>query len=88
MCQLAGTSRFLYYWIWYYWIWQLSAPHQEETGLRDSIQRLALEHRHYGCPSTNLAVAGTYAASSVREGRYSFLGAGSEVEAAERRSCG
>jgi putative transposase len=41
MCQLAGTSR-----SGYYRHWQRSAPHQ--AGLRDAIQRLALEHRHYG----------------------------------------
>jgi hypothetical protein len=43
MCQLAGISR-----SGYYRHWQLSAPRQEETGLRDAIQRLALKHRHYG----------------------------------------
>src|SRR5262249_61443585 len=43
MCQLAGLSR-----SGYYRHWQLSAPRQEETGLRDAIQRLALKHRHYG----------------------------------------
>jgi transposase InsO family protein len=43
MCQLAGISR-----SGYYRHWQLSAPRQEETGLRDAIQRLALNHRHYG----------------------------------------
>jgi putative transposase len=32
----------------YYRHWQASAPRQEETGLRDAIQRLALAHRHYG----------------------------------------
>ena len=43
MCQLAGISR-----SGYYRHWQLSAPRQEETGLCDAIQRLALKHRHYG----------------------------------------
>jgi hypothetical protein len=43
ICQLAGISRSSYY-----RHWQLSAPRQEETGLRDAIQRLALNHRHYG----------------------------------------
>jgi hypothetical protein len=43
MCQLVGISR-----SGYYRHWQLSAPRQEETGLRDAIQRLALKHRHYG----------------------------------------
>src|SRR5258706_7955597 len=28
--------------------WGASAPRQEETGVRDAIQRLALEHPHYG----------------------------------------
>ncbi|MQX49278.1 IS3 family transposase [Sinorhizobium medicae] len=32
----------------YYRYWQQSAPRQEETGLRDVIQRLALANRHYG----------------------------------------
>ena len=43
MCQLVGISR-----SGYYRRWQRSAPRQEETGLRDAIQRLALTHRHYG----------------------------------------
>jgi transposase InsO family protein len=43
MCQLGGVSR-----SGYYRRWQRSAPRQEETGLRDAIQRLALRHRHYG----------------------------------------
>ena len=43
MCQLVGICR-----SGYYRRWQLSAPRQEETGLRDAIQRLALKHRHYG----------------------------------------
>jgi putative transposase len=43
MCQLVGVSR-----SGYYRHWQRSAPRQEETGLRDAIQRLALTHRHYG----------------------------------------
>jgi len=42
-CQLAGISR-----SGYYRHWQRSAPRQEETGLRDAIQCLALKHRHYG----------------------------------------
>ncbi|RWL10331.1 MAG: transposase, partial [Mesorhizobium sp.] len=28
--------------------WRQSAPRQEETGLRDVIQRLPLANRHYG----------------------------------------
>jgi transposase InsO family protein len=43
MCRLAMASR-----SGYYRHWQASAPRQEETGLRDAIQRLALTHRHYG----------------------------------------
>lgn len=43
MCRLAGVSR-----AGYYRYWQRSAPRQEETGLRDVIQRLALANRHYG----------------------------------------
>lgn len=43
MCRLAGVSR-----AGYYRHWRQSAPRQEETGLRDVIQRLALANRHYG----------------------------------------
>ncbi|HEY4045065.1 MAG TPA: IS3 family transposase [Rhodopila sp.] len=43
MCRLAGVSR-----AGYYRHWQASAPRQEEMGLRDTIQRLALANRHYG----------------------------------------
>jgi transposase InsO family protein len=43
MCALAGVSRAVYY-----RHWQASAPRQEETGLRDVIQRLVLANRHYG----------------------------------------
>jgi putative transposase len=43
MCQLAGVSR-----AGYYRHWQASAPRQEEIGLRDAIQKLALADRHYG----------------------------------------
>ena len=43
MCALAGVSRGAYY-----RGWGASAPGQEETALRDAIQRLALAHRHYG----------------------------------------
>jgi len=43
MCRLAGVSR-----AGYYRHWQASAPRQEETGLRDAIQKLAVGHRHYG----------------------------------------
>lgn len=43
MCRLAGVSR-----AGYYRHWQASAPRQEEMGLRDMIQRLALGNRNYG----------------------------------------
>jgi len=43
MCTLAGVSR-----AGYYRHWAASAPRQEETGVRDAIQRLALAHPHYG----------------------------------------
>ena len=43
MCVLAGVSR-----AGYYRHWAASAPHAEETGVRDAIQRLALAYRHYG----------------------------------------
>ncbi|RWP57769.1 MAG: transposase [Mesorhizobium sp.] len=42
MCRLAGVSMAGYR------HWRQSAPRQEETGLRDVIQRLALANRHYG----------------------------------------
>jgi putative transposase len=43
MCQLAGVSR-----AGYYRHWQASAPRQEETAVRDAIQRIALANRRYG----------------------------------------
>ena len=43
MCGLAGVSR-----AGYYRHFQASAPRQEETCVRDAIQRVALENRHYG----------------------------------------
>ena len=43
MCALTGVSR-----AGYYRHFEASAPRQEETGVRDAIQRLALENRHYG----------------------------------------
>jgi putative transposase len=43
MCLLAGVSRASYY-----RHFQASAPLQEETVVRDAIQRLALANRHYG----------------------------------------
>jgi len=42
-CRLAGVSR-----AGYYRHWQASAPRQEETALRDAIQRLSLADRHGG----------------------------------------
>jgi putative transposase len=42
-CRLAGVSR-----AGYYRHWQASAPRQEETAVRDEIQRLSLDHHHYG----------------------------------------
>jgi transposase InsO family protein len=42
-CRLAGVSR-----AGYYRHWHASAPRQEETAARDEIQRLSLEHHHYG----------------------------------------
>jgi putative transposase len=43
MCMLAGVSR-----AGYYRRWQASAPRQEETAVRDVIQRVALANRRYG----------------------------------------
>jgi putative transposase len=43
MCALAGVSR-----AGYYRHWQASAPRQEETAVRDAIQRAALANRRYG----------------------------------------
>jgi transposase InsO family protein len=43
MCLLAGVGR-----AGFYRHWQASKPRQEETALRDEIQRLALAERHYG----------------------------------------
>jgi putative transposase len=43
MCDLLKESRSSYY-----RHWQASAPLEEETALRDTVQRLALAHRHYG----------------------------------------
>jgi len=43
MCTLAGVSR-----AGYYRHFEASAPRQEETSVRDAIQRLALANRHYG----------------------------------------
>jgi putative transposase len=42
-CWLAGVSR-----AGYYRHWQASAPRQQETALRDEIQRLSLAERFYG----------------------------------------
>src|SRR5258708_39152941 len=43
MCVLARLSR-----AGPYRHWKASAPRQEETAVRDAIQRVALENRHYG----------------------------------------
>lgn len=43
MCVLAGVSRASYY-----RRWHASAPRQEETTVRDAIQRVALANRRYG----------------------------------------
>jgi transposase InsO family protein len=43
LCTLAGISRASYY-----RHWKVSAPRNEETELRDVLQRLAVAHRHYG----------------------------------------
>jgi putative transposase len=43
MCALAGVSR-----AGYYRHLRASAPRQEETLVRDAIQRVALDNRHYG----------------------------------------
>src|SRR5258708_20653213 len=43
MCARAVVSR-----AGYYRQWAASARRQEETGVRDAIQRLALAHPHYG----------------------------------------
>ena len=43
LCTLAGVSR-----AGYYRHFEASAPRQEETGVRDAIQRLAVANRHYG----------------------------------------
>jgi putative transposase len=43
MCALAGVSRASYY-----RHWRRVAPGREQIELRDVLQRLAIEHRHYG----------------------------------------
>lgn len=43
LCKLAGISR-----AGYYRGWRASVPAQEETALRDEVQRLSLAHRFYG----------------------------------------
>ena len=43
MCVLAGVNR-----AGYYRHWKVSAPRQEETVVRDTIQRVALANRRYG----------------------------------------
>jgi transposase InsO family protein len=43
MCALAGVSR-----AGYYRHWAASAPRQEETCVRDAVQRVALANKNYG----------------------------------------
>lgn len=43
LCAAAGVSRASYY-----RRWAEHAPRAEQTELRDLVQRLAVEHRHYG----------------------------------------
>lgn len=43
MCALTGVSRASYY-----RYWRRAAPRDEQTELRDVLQRLAVAHRHYG----------------------------------------
>jgi putative transposase len=43
MCKLAGVNR-----AGYYRHWAASAPRQEETVIRNAVQRVALAHRRYG----------------------------------------
>jgi putative transposase len=43
MCVLAQVTR-----AGYYRHWATSAPREEETAVRDAIQQIALEDRHYG----------------------------------------
>jgi putative transposase len=43
MCELLKVSGASY---WRHW--QASAPRQEETAVRDEVQRVALAHRRYG----------------------------------------
>jgi transposase InsO family protein len=43
MCAIAGVSR-----AGYYRAWQASAPLEEDTALRDAIQRIAVTNRRYG----------------------------------------
>ena len=43
MCTLAALSRASYY-----RHWHASAPREEAMGVRNAIQRIALENRHYG----------------------------------------
>jgi transposase InsO family protein len=43
MCELLKVSAASYY-----RHWQASAPQQEETSVRDAVQRVAVANRHYG----------------------------------------
>jgi len=43
LCRLAGVSR-----VGYYRQWAASSPREEETAIRDAVQRVALANRYYG----------------------------------------
>ena len=43
LCKLAGVSR-----AGFYRYWACAVPREEETAVRDLVQRAALAHRHYG----------------------------------------
>ena len=49
MCRLTGVSRASYY-----RDWRRVAPRREQIELRDALQRLAVNHRHYGYRRLNV----------------------------------
>ena len=51
MCRLAGVSR-----AGFYRRWEERAPDESAMALRDAVQRVALQHRSYGC--RRIAAAG------------------------------
>ena len=53
MCALSGVSRATYY-----RQWRASAPREEETALRDVLQRLSLANRHYGARRITVLLKG------------------------------